>query len=106
MSETLQAQEIMLAALAGALVVLFGAIYAGVFALSRLRHASLMPFAYAAYALFAASTWVLADSLHFEGFWLVVIGVMLVGYLLAPHAVWHLCVGTHMHVESISEGEN
>jgi hypothetical protein len=20
---------------------------------------------------------------------------MLVGYLVAPHAIWHLCVGTH-----------
>jgi hypothetical protein len=27
--------------------------------------------------------------------WRWVVLVMVVGYLLAPQAIWHLCVGTH-----------
>ncbi|MBT8059858.1 MAG: hypothetical protein KJO33_09695 [Gammaproteobacteria bacterium] len=104
MSEALQAREIMLATGSGALVVLFGALYAMLFAFARLRHPLLMPFAYAAYLLFAASTLVLAHALHLSGFWLLIIGVMLVGYLLAPHGIWHLCVGTHEAGGQESEG--
>jgi hypothetical protein len=105
MSEALQAQEIMLATLSGALVVLFGAMYAMLFAFARLSHPFLMPFAYAAYSLFAAFALVLARSLHMSGFWLIVILTMLVGYLLAPHGIWHLCVGTHADAEHEHEGE-
>jgi len=62
-------------------VILFGAIYALTFAWSRLKNRPrLMPLAYAAYlGLFAA----------------VIVLLMLAGYLVAPHAIWHLCVGTH-----------
>ncbi len=28
---------------------------------------------------------------------------MLVGYLVAPHAVWHLCVATHAEGEAVPE---
>jgi len=27
----------------------------------------------------------------------VLLVAMLVGYLLAPHGIWHLCEGTHAH---------
>ena len=104
-TEALQAQEIMMATLSGALVVMFGALYAMLFAFARLRHPFLMPLAYAAYALFAASALVLANALHLQGFWLVLIVVMLLGYLLAPHGIWHLCEGTHMEAQRDSEGE-
>ena len=106
MNEALQAQEIMLATLSGALVVLFGALYAMLFAFAKLRHPLLMPLAYAAYALFAAAALMLAKALHMEGYWLVIILVMLVGYLLAPHGIWHLCIGTHVNSGHEFEGEN
>jgi hypothetical protein len=28
-------------------------------------------------------------------FWILIGILMLVGYLLAPHAIWHLCSATH-----------
>jgi hypothetical protein len=28
-------------------------------------------------------------------FWTAIVGLMLLGYLVAPHAIWQLCVGTH-----------
>jgi len=104
-TETLQAQEIMLATLSGGLVVMFGALYSMLFAFARLKHPFLISFAYAAYALFAASALILARSLHLEGFWLWVVFVMLVGYFLAPHGIWHLCVGTHSGEEHKQEGD-
>lgn len=81
-----------------ALVILCGALYALLFAWSRVtRRPWLMPWAYAAYLGLTASVIVLgrAANLFDGGLWTVVIALMLVGYLLAPHGVWHLCVGTH-----------
>jgi hypothetical protein len=55
----------------------------------------LMPFAYLAYGMLAVAVLTLSDVLHFDGPWQVITGVMLVGYLVAPHGIWHLCVGMH-----------
>jgi hypothetical protein len=93
-----EAQDFLLATAAGGVVVLAGAGYAGLFALARLhRRPGLMPAAYLAYAILAAAVLVLARAAHFSGFWTFVAALMLAGYLLAPHGVWRLCVGTHPH---------
>ena len=79
-------------------VILFGASYALLFAWSRVRaRPSLMPLAYAAYAVLVVSviTLAFAANLFHNGFWTFIVVLMLVGYLAAPHAIWHLCVGTH-----------
>jgi glucan phosphoethanolaminetransferase (alkaline phosphatase superfamily) len=79
-------------------VILFGASYALIFAWSRVRHRPrLMPLAYAAYVGLFVSVIVLAfaANLFNNTFWTVIVMLMLIGYLLAPHAIWHLCVGTH-----------
>ena len=79
-------------------VILFGATYALLFAWSRVKHRPrLMPLAYAAYLGLFASVIVLAfaANLFNNTFWTVIVLLMLVGYLVAPHAIWHLCVGTH-----------
>lgn len=81
-----------------AAVILFGALYALLFAYSRIRKLPrLMPLAYAAYAVLFASVVVLASVANLFGslFWVFVVMLMLAGYLAAPHAVWHLCVHTH-----------
>ena len=67
-------------------VILFGASYALLFAWSRVRNKPrLMPLAYAAYGGLVVSV----------SFWTFIVLLMLVGYLVAPQAIWHLCVGTH-----------
>jgi len=79
-------------------VILFGASYALIFAWSRVRHRPrLMPLAYAAYVGLFVSVIVLAfaANLFNNTFWTVIVMLMLIGYLLAPHAIWYLCVGTH-----------
>lgn len=81
-----------------AMVIMTGAAYALLFAYARVRGMpKLMPLAYAAYAGLAVSVWFLADAanlLH-NGFWTLIVALMLVGYLIAPQAIWKLCVGTH-----------
>lgn len=79
-------------------VILFGASYALLFAWSRVRsRPRLMPLAYAAYGGLVISVLTLAfhANLFNNDFWTFIVMLMLVGYLLAPHAIWHLCVGTH-----------
>lgn len=81
-----------------AMVIMLGALYALLFAFSRLKgDKRLMPLAYLSYAGLLISTLFLADAANLlkHPFWTVIVAFMLVGYLLAPHAIWHLCVGTH-----------
>lgn len=81
-----------------AMVIMAGATYALLFAYARVRGMpGLMPAAYAAYAGLAVSVFFLADAanlLH-SGLWTTIVALMLLGYLVAPHAIWKLCVGTH-----------
>lgn len=96
MYEPVAAADIMKAVIAGAMVVLAGAGYALLFALGKITRSALQATAaYLSYGVLVASVLVLAQALHLNGFWQVLVAVMLVGYLLAPHAIWHLCVGTH-----------
>jgi hypothetical protein len=81
-----------------AMVILLGALYALLFAFSRVKnHPRLMPLAYLAYAGLFASVLFLAEAANLvkHPVWSTIVLLMLTGYLLAPHAIWHLCVGTH-----------
>ncbi|MCA1978710.1 MAG: hypothetical protein LDL19_05680 [Thiobacillus sp.] len=81
-----------------ALVILCGGLYALLFAYARVKDTPrLMPLAYLSYAGLAVSALVLAHAAHLfdSAFWTLVVGLMLAGYLVAPHGIWHLCVGTH-----------
>ena len=96
MVEPVGVQDIMLAAMAGAMVVMFGAAYAFAFAMAKLNNKrSLMGVAYGTYVGLVISVFVLAYALNLNGRWWAVTITMLVGYLLAPQAIWKLSVGTH-----------
>lgn len=87
-----------------AMVILLGALYALLFAYSRIRTVPrLMPLAYLSYAGLFVSTLVLANAANLlsHPLWTTVVVCMLAGYLLAPHAIWHLCVGTHEQGEAV-----
>jgi len=100
-------RDLLLATVSGGMVVLFGALYALLFAHSRLRkRPELMKSAYMAYLVLCIAVVVLIISLDFRGFWLLVAAVMLVGYFLAPHAIWRLCVATHDDPETQNIKEN
>jgi len=97
MIDPVATQHIMAAAIAGALIILFGALYALLFALSRLRQRrDLMFLAYGAYAVLIGAVGVLSMTLNMTGFWQLVAAVMVIGYFVAPRLIWHLCAGTHV----------
>ena len=96
MSEPLALNNLFLGTLSGAAVVLTGAFYALFFALGKVQKNS--AFALAAlgsYVLLVVAVYGLARALQFSGFWMFVAAAMLVGYFLAPRAIWRLCLGTH-----------
>jgi hypothetical protein len=100
MIEPVALKDFFLTFFSAAMVVVAGALYALLFAYARVKQRPrLMPLAYAAYLGLVASVLVLATvaNLLANAFWTLIVVVMLIGYLLAPHAIWHLCVGTHAH---------
>ncbi len=98
MIEPVKMADFFITFFSAACVIVFGALYALLFAYSRIKNVPrVMPLAYAAYAVLFASVMVLASVAHLFGslFWVCVVVLMLTGYMFAPHAIWHLCVGTH-----------
>jgi hypothetical protein len=81
-----------------AMVILCGALYALLFAYSRIRNMpGLMWLAYLSYSALMISVFFLGDAANLfnSHFWTSIVALMLLGYLLAPRAIWKLCVGTH-----------
>jgi uncharacterized membrane protein len=108
MIEPVALKDFFLTFFSAAMVILSGALYALLFAYARVRQRPrLMPLAYAAYLGLVASVLALALVAHLfaTGFWTFIVALMLIGYLLAPHAIWHLCVGTHAHEHVGTESE-
>lgn len=98
MLEPVKLADFFIVFFSAALVILCGASYALLFAWARIKaRPRLMALAYiAAVGLFAAVlTLAFAAHLFSNAFWIFIVILMLVGYLAAPHAIWHLCVGTH-----------
>lgn len=91
------AAESMLAVLGlSAAIVMNGLLYGLLFVLSRMRQSAwLLPAAYAAFALLVVCVLLLIYFMRLDGFWQMLAGCMVVGYLLAPRAIWHLCLATH-----------
>ena len=94
------------AAFCAAAVVLCGAGYALFLALGRARNRiGLRRAAWLAYGGVVLGAVGLSRSLHLDGLWLAVIGVLLVGYFVAPRAIWRLSVATHQkHQQKHQEG--
>jgi hypothetical protein len=81
-----------------AMVILCGALYALLFAYSRIQGMpKLMLLAYFSYLGLVVSVFFLASAanLFSNNFWATIVGLMLLGYFFAPRAIWKLCVGTH-----------
>lgn len=104
MIEPVKMADFFITFFSAASVIVFGALYALLFAYARIKKVPrLMLLAYAAYAVLFASVIELATVAHLFGslFWVCVVVLMLAGYFLAPYAIWHLCVGTHAATEDM-----
>jgi hypothetical protein len=94
--EPVDVQRIATAALSAGAIVLFGALYAVLFALSRMRgQLNLGRYALLSYGFLVASAIVLANALEAEGLWAILIGVLLIGYFAAPRLIWRLNLAVH-----------
>ena len=103
MINPVEMQDFFAAFFSGALVIVFGAVYALLLAWGRLKGSrGFVAAAYAVYAMLAASVFVLSDAMHFDGFWNLITVTMLLGYLAAPHGIWLLSRDTHSHDETPS----
>lgn len=106
MIEPVKIADFFITFFSAASVIIFGALYALLFAYSRMKNIPrVMSLAYIAYAALFASVMELAYVANLFGslFWIVIVILMLVGYFLAPRAIWRLCVDTHepvLHEES------
>ncbi len=84
------------AVIAAGLIVIFGGVYAACFAFGRLfNSARLILAAYGCFALLIVAVYVFATSLHFAGFWNVLMVLVLVAYFVAPRMIWRLTAATH-----------
>ncbi len=96
MIEPVQLEDFFLNVFSAAVIVVSGAGYAGFYAWGKIaRRPGFVISAYASYASLAAAVWVLAETSHFEGFWRVAAGLMLIGYFAAPLAIFRLCTAMH-----------
>jgi len=96
MLQPVEMQDFFIVFFSSAMVIMAGALYALLFAWSRLQTKPLlMIFAYISYAALFVSVLVLASAAHLQGFWWWLVIIMLLGYFLAPHGIWKLCTGTH-----------
>lgn len=96
MIDPVDLDKFFIAFFSAAMVILMGAAYALLFTFAKLKKRKLFSVsAYLAYGLLAISVMFLSDALNLHGFWQSLVWLMLAGYLLAPHAIWHLCRGTH-----------
>jgi hypothetical protein len=81
---------------AAAIVVVAGGLYALLLALGRLHKSrTLYIGSQLAYVALAAAAFWLAVALELAGSWKLLIIVMLLGYYLAPGAIWYLTQATH-----------
>lgn len=96
MIEPVDPEDLRLVFVAAAAIVVGGVGYAGLFAWARLKNRRRwLAGAYVCYAALAAAVLLLARTAHLNGAWQGVVVLMLVGYLLAPHGIWHLCAASH-----------
>lgn len=100
MIEPVDLDKFFIAFFSAAMIILMGACYAIFFTLHKLTHRPIfLPLAYVSYAFLAISVALLSDALHLHSNWQIITWVMLFGYLLAPHGIWHLCRATHSHTD-------
>ncbi len=96
MIEPVELKDFFITFFSAASIILAGAGYAGFYAWAKLHgKPRLLLWAYACYAALAGATLILARAAHFNGSWQILVGLMLVGYFLAPPGIWRLCVASH-----------
>lgn len=98
MIDAVAPEDMALTFAAAALIVLFGAGYAGLLAGFRVSgRRGLAVAAGICYAVLAGAVVLLSRTAHLDGYWRALSILMLAGYLFAPWGIWRLSVGSRHH---------
>lgn len=104
MIDPVDLDDFFIAFFSAAMIILLGAAYALFFTFAKLNKRKILAVsAYLSYGLLAVSVFFLSDALNLNGYWQVLVWLMLAGYPLAPHGIWHLCRGTHENSDDLTE---
>ena len=96
MIEPVALEDFFITFFSSALIILAGASYALLFAWSKVNsNLRIKIAAYVAYAVLIIAVAELTRAAQFQGYWLIISVVMVIGYFFAPIGIWHLCVKTH-----------
>ena len=96
MIEPVALEDFFITFFSSALIILAGASYALLFAWSKVNPGLYIKMAaYSSYVVLILSVLELTRAAHFQGYWLIISLVMVIGYFFAPIGIWHLCVKTH-----------
>ena len=96
MIEPVALQDFFITFFSSALIILAGASYALLFAWSKVNpNFRIKIAALVSYAVLILSVAELTRAAQFQGYWLIISVVMVIGYFFAPIGIWHLCVKTH-----------
>ncbi len=96
MIEPVALEDFFITFFSSALIILAGASYALLFAWSKVNPNSRIKMAaYVSYVVLIVSVAELTRAAQFQGYWLVISILMVIGYFFAPIGIWHLCVKTH-----------
>ncbi len=107
MIEPVAIQDFFITFFSSALIILAGASYALLFAWSKVRPSTRIKVAaYVAYVVLILSVAVLTRAAQFQGYWLIIPLVMVIGYFFAPIGIWHLSVKTHAVPDSKASAED
>ncbi|MCX7106680.1 MAG: hypothetical protein NTV66_03765 [Methylococcales bacterium] len=97
MIEPVALQDFFVTFFSSALIIMAGAGYALLFAWSKVNSNLRIKIAsYFSYLVLILSVLELTRVAHFQGYWLIISFVMVIGYYFAPIGIWHLCVKTHI----------
>jgi hypothetical protein len=103
MIEPVALKDFFITFFSSALIIMAGASYALLFAWSKVNSQLRIKIAaYVAYAVLLGAVVLLTRAAQFQGYWLIISMAMVIGYFFAPIGIWHLCVKTHTHQDSIS----
>ena len=101
MIQPMDLQDFLLTFFVSAGIILTGTCYALFYAWGRLRHdPRFLRWALLAYAVLAACVLTLMRTAHLDGAWSTLTLLMLVGYFVAPRAIFRLCHVTHLDEHS------
>jgi hypothetical protein len=106
MIEPVALQDFFVTFFSAALIIMAGASYALLYAWSKVNASLWIKLAaYFSYFVLILSVIELTRAAQFQGYWLIISFLMVIGYFFAPIGIWYLCDKTHNDLTITTEEE-